>query len=183
MRAASVFAAAGSPASWAALATIAALAGCAATTPASAPTAVAQLQPTQGNSATGEVRFVQQGARLAVTAQVGGLKPNQEHGFHVHEKGDCSSPDATSAGGHFNPDGKPHGAPGAPHHAGDLPSLKADAQGRAQTSFTIDGALAGDPGTSFAGKAVVVHAMPDDYTSQPAGNSGARIACGVIRMP
>lgn len=179
---ASVFAAARWFAASAAVAAIAGLVGCASMT-GSGPTGVAQLQPTQGNTASGEVRFTQQGGRLSVTAQVSGLKPNQEHGFHVHEKGDCSSPDAASAGGHFNPDGKPHGPPGAPHHAGDLPSLKADAQGRAQASFSIDGALAGDAGTAFAGRAVVVHAMPDDYAGQPAGNSGARIACGVIRVP
>lgn len=161
----------------------AALAGCAAMAPGGLPAGVARLTATQGNSASGEVRFTQEGARLAVVARVSGLKPNQAHGFHVHEKGDCSSPDATSAGGHFNPGGAPHGAPGVPHHAGDMPSLAADAQGNAQASFSIDGSLAGDAATAFAGKAVIVHAMPDDYATQPTGNSGARIACGVIRMP
>ena len=117
-----------------------------------------------------------------MVARVSGLTPNQAHGFHVHEKGDCSAPDATSAGGHFNPGGAPHGAPPARHHAGDMPSLMADAQGNAQASFTIDGNLAGDAASAFVGKAVIVHAMPDDYTTQPTGNSGARIACGVIRM-
>ncbi len=145
--------------------------------------AVATLAATQGNTTTGEVRYVPQGTRLAVTARVSGLKPNQAHGFHVHEKGDCSSPDAMSAGGHFNPTGAPHGPPNAPHHAGDMPSLMADAQGNAQTSFTMDGSLGGDAATSFVGKAVIVHAMPDDYATQPTGNSGARLACGVIHMP
>ncbi len=161
----------------------AALAGCASMAPGGLPAGVARLAATQGNSASGEVRFTQQGARLAVVARVSGLKPNQAHGFHVHEKGDCSSPDATSAGGHFNPGGAPHGGPGVPHHAGDMPSLAADAQGNAQARFTIDGSLAGDAAPAFAGKAVIVHAMPDDYATQPTGNSGARIACGVIRMP
>ena len=159
------------------------LAGCGSMAPGAAPGAVASLEPTQGNAARGEVRFVPQGAKLAVTARVSGLKPNQAHGFHVHEKGDCSAADATSAGGHFNPGAAPHGAPGAPHHAGDMPSLSADAQGNAQASFMIDGSLAGDAATAFVGKAVIVHAMPDDYATQPTGNSGARIACGVIRMP
>ena len=145
--------------------------------------AVARLAPTQGNTATGEVRFTPQGGKLMVTAQVSGLKPNQAHGFHVHEKGDCSSPDATSAGGHFNPAGSPHGGPGAARHAGDMPSLTADAQGRAQASFSIDGSLGGDAASAFTGKAVIVHAMPDDYSTQPTGNSGARIACGVIGKP
>lgn len=160
------------------------LAGCASMSAGGAAgSEVARLQPTQGNTATGEVRFTPQAGKLMVTAQLSGLKPNQAHGFHVHEKGDCSSPDATSAGGHFNPSGAPHGGPGAPRHAGDMPSLTADAQGRAQASFSIDGALTGDAARAFSGKAVVVHAMPDDYATQPTGNSGARIACGVIGQP
>ena len=166
-----------------AAAALAALAGCAAMAGGTGgASGVAQLQPTQGHTASGDVGFAEQGGQLAVTATVSGLKPNQEHGFHVHEKGDCSAPDAMSAGGHFNPDGKPHGAPGAARHAGDMPSLKADAQGRAQASFRIDGRLVGDAAAAFAGKAVIVHAMPDDYATQPTGNSGGRIACGVIRL-
>ena len=166
-----------------ALAAAAGLAGCASLAPGGSASGVAELMPTQGNTARGEVRYTQQGGQLAVVARVSGLKPNQAHGFHVHEKGDCSAPDATSAGGHFNPGAAPHGAPSAPHHAGDMPSLMADAQGNAQASFAIDGRLAGDAASAFVGKAVIVHAMPDDYTTQPTGNSGARIACGVIRMP
>ncbi len=144
------------------------------------PYVVATLQPTRDSSTAGSVWFVQDGTGLQVVGRVSGLKPNQEHGFHVHEKGDCSSGDGMSAGGHFNPTGKPHGRPGAEHHAGDLPSLKADATGRAVFRVRIPGnVLASGPG-DFAGKAVIVHAMPDDYTTQPTGNSGARLACGVI---
>ena len=110
--------------------------------------------------------------------RVTGLKPNQEHGFHVHEKGDCASPDAMSAGGHLNPSGKPHGPPSGEHHAGDLPALRADSAGIATIDSRVRG-VAGGP-TEFAGKALVVHLGPDDYTTQPTGNSGARIACGVI---
>ena len=116
--------------------------------------------------------------RLATEMRVTGLKPNQEHGFHVHEKGDCSSGDAMSAGGHLNPSGKPHGPPSGEHHAGDLPALKADGAGSATIDTRVRG-LAGGP-SEFAGKALVVHLSPDDYTTQPTGNSGARIACGVI---
>ncbi len=83
-----------------------------------------------------------------------------------------------SAGGHFNPNGKPHGPPSGEHHAGDLPSLKADGAGTATIDSRVRG-LVGGP-TEFAGKALVVHVSPDDYTTQPTGNSGARIACGVI---
>lgn len=155
------------------------LAACA-SSPPTGPYVVATLQPTRDSSAAGTVWFVQDGADLQVTARVTGLKPNQEHGFHVHEKGDCSSGDGMSAGGHFNPTGKPHGPITAEHHAGDLPALKADASGRATLRMRLPGSVTATGPESFAGKAVIVHAMPDDYTTQPTGNSGARLACGVI---
>jgi len=168
----------------------AALAGCETTsTPsASAPaesraapvTAMAQLKPTQGSTAAGTVWFTQQGLRVNVRVQVSGLAPNQEHGFHVHEKGDCSSPDGMSTGGHFNPGGQPHGPQSAPHHGGDMPSLKADAAGNAQASFQIEGVSVATGIDGLLGRGVIVHAKPDDYATQPTGNSGARIACGVI---
>jgi Cu-Zn family superoxide dismutase len=152
-------------------------AGCAAT-PASTPTyVVATLQPTRGNAAAGTVWFSQDGAQVVVRGRVTGLTPNQEHGFHVHEKGDCSSADAMSAGGHFNPAGKPHGPPAGEHHAGDLPALQADGTGQANVDARLRG-LAGP--NDDAGKALIVHLSADDYTTQPTGNSGARIACGVI---
>jgi len=145
--------------------------------------ALAELKPTAGNTASGSVWVTQEKDEVVVRAQIKGLKPNSEHGFHVHEKGDCSAPDATSAGGHFNPSSQPHGAQHTAHHAGDLPSLKADAAGEAQASFRIPGSVTGSAAESLVGKGVVVHAGPDDYTSQPAGNSGPRIACGVILAP
>ena len=163
-----------------ALAAVFVAAGCA--TPGSGPAAQAELKPTQGNTAQGWVRFEPRGDRLLVTAQVSGLKPNTEHGFHVHEKGDCSAPDATSAGGHFNPGGKPHGHHGqVERHGGDLPNLQADAYGVAKYSASTEllSATAG-AANSVLGRAVVVHRDPDDYKSQPAGNSGPRIACGVV---
>ena len=161
----------------------AALAGCmsqAGTVAKTLPSATAQLKPTQGNAAAGTVWFTQDGLRVNVRVQVSGLTPNQEHGFHVHEKGDCSSPDAMSAGGHFDPGGRPHGPQNAPHHGGDMPSLKADAAGNAQASFQIEGVSLGTGIDGLLGKGVIVHAKPDDYKTQPTGNSGARIACGVI---
>ncbi|HKX41415.1 MAG TPA: superoxide dismutase family protein [Burkholderiaceae bacterium] len=161
----------------------AALAGCMSqggTVAKTMPGAVAQLNPTQGNQAKGTVWFAQDGLRVNVRVQVSGLTPNQEHGFHVHEKGDCSAPDAMSAGGHFNPGGKPHGPQSAAHHGGDMPSLKADAAGNAQASFQIEGVSVGTGIDGLLGKGVIVHAKPDDYTTQPTGNSGGRIACGVI---
>jgi Cu-Zn family superoxide dismutase len=145
------------------------------------PGATAQLRPTTGNVASGTVRFVQRGNMVRVSGEVRGLKPNAEHGFHIHEKGDCSSGDGMSAGSHFNPDGKPHGQYGqGMHHAGDLPSLKADGNGVARINFEASTiSLEGGP-TYIIGKGLIVHRDPDDYRTQPTGNSGPRVACGVI---
>lgn len=147
----------------------------------SGPRAVAQLQSTTGNAATGTVSFTQHGDKVMIAGEVRGLKPNAEHGFHVHEKGDCSSGDGMSAGGHFNPDGKRHGqhAMGV-HHAGDLPSLKADASGVARFNITSTGVTLGSGAADIIGRGLIVHRDPDDYTTQPTGNAGPRLACAVI---
>jgi Cu-Zn family superoxide dismutase len=142
--------------------------------------ATAKLEATRGNAVTGSVTFEQQGERVMVSAKIEGLKPGQEHGFHIHEKGDCSSGDGVSAGGHFNPAGKPHGPQDADHHAGDMPSLTADAQGRADVKFALTGVTIGSSAADIVGKGLIVHAMPDDYRTQPTGNAGARLACAVI---
>jgi len=144
--------------------------------------ASASLDSKSGSSVKGNVAFVQHGHHVMVTANFSGLKPNSEHGFHVHEKGDCSAPDATSAGGHFNPDGKTHGAPGGDaNHAGDMPNIKTDANGNATYSASLHGFTVTAGANGVVGRSVVVHRDPDDYKSQPAGNSGPRIACGVIK--
>ena len=140
----------------------------------------ANLSPTQGNTAKGEVRFYKVDGGVRVLARVEGLTPGK-HGFHVHEKGDCSAPDAASAGGHFNPGNTPHGAPTADRaarHAGDLGNLEAGADGKAQYD-RVDAVL---DFSQLAGLSVLVHAGEDDFTSQPAGNSGARVSCGVISI-
>lgn len=144
------------------------------------PGAVAVLEPTKGNTASGKLVLMQHGDHIRVHAQVSGLRPGQEHGFHVHEKGDCSSGDGVSAGGHFNPTSQPHGPQDAAHHAGDMPSLKADAAGRVDVTFRLTGVTLGEGAANLIGRGVIVHASPDDYKTQPTGNSGARIACGVI---
>ena len=145
------------------------------------PGAMAQLNPTQGNQATGVATFHEMGGQTMVHVRVTGLKPNAEHGFHVHERGDCSAPDGTSAGGHFNPTGAQHGDPrGTAHHAGDLPNLRADERGNAEMRLPLAGLTLSRGDTSILDRALVIHAQPDDYRSQPAGNSGPRIACGVI---
>ena len=144
--------------------------------------AVAELAPTAGNTARGTAYFQQVGERVRVQATVTGLQPGREHGFHVHEVGDCGG-NAAAAKGHFNPYGKPHAHYSTrERHAGDLPALKADAEGRAYLDVQLEGlAVAGGP-ASIVGRALVVHAEPDDYRTQPHGSSGGRIACGVIRQ-
>lgn len=144
--------------------------------------ASANLDSRSGSSTKGMVNFVWQGNDVLVTGNFSGLKPNAEHGFHVHEKGDCSAADATSAGGHFNPDTKPHGVPGSgANHAGDMPNIKSDANGNAVYSAKLGGFAVNNGPTGILGKSVVIHRDPDDYKSQPAGNSGPRIACGLIK--
>ena len=158
------------------------LAACQTSPDASTPArATAELKPTKGNKTFGEADFEQVGNKVRVFVFVQGLKPGQEHGLHIHEKGDCGSGDGMSAGGHFNPHGKPHGHPsGAERHAGDLPSLKANKDGRANVQVEVDGLTVAPGPASVIGRAVIVHADPDDYKTQPTGNAGARLACGVI---
>ena len=156
------------------------IAGCAAMVP-SGPSAVTVLAATTGNTAAGNVTFTQKGDKVVVVAKVTGLAPGS-HGFHIHEKGDCSSGDGMSACGHFNPLGKPHAHPSTPdRHAGDMPMLIADSAGSASLTAELDVITIGGGSTDVVGKGVIVHKDPDDYTTQPTGNSGARAACGVIR--
>lgn len=147
----------------------------------SATTMVAELAPASGSAVKGSVRFTEKGGVVEIVAEVSGLEPG-EHGFHIHDKGDCSAADATSAGGHFNPASVAHGGPGADqHHAGDLGNLTADEKGVAKKTMTSTGITLGEGARSAAGRAVIVHAKPDDLRSQPTGAAGARVACGVIK--
>lgn len=124
--------------------------------------------------------FHQTADGVMLHARVSGLTPNQAHGFHIHEKGDCSSGDGMSTGGHFNPTNQPHGPQEGPRHAGDLPSLQADAGGHADLRVVVTGLTIGGGPADIVGRGLIVHAQPDDYRSQPTGNAGARIACAVI---
>jgi superoxide dismutase, Cu-Zn family len=150
-------------------------------TPASG--ASVQLASTQGHSASGTLNLIAEGETVRITGTLQGLSPNGEFGFHIHEKGDCSAPDASSAGGHFNPANAPHGNPqGEAHHAGDMLNARSDATGIAQVDAVATGvSLTGGLPNDVHGKAIVVHEKADDYATQPSGNSGARIACGVIQ--
>ena len=155
----------------------------AAPAPAADASATAELAPTQGNETKGSVTFKVVDGKVHVTGQISGLKPGSEHGFHIHEKGDCSAPDGMSAGGHFNPGKQDHGSVSAdPHHGGDMPNIKADDKGVA----TIDGPVSSNvnigKGDDFdiIGRGLIVHADADDYKTQPTGNAGARLACVTV---
>jgi Cu-Zn family superoxide dismutase len=163
------------------LAALLALGGC--QSMSKGPSASAQLESAQGGRVVGKVTFQQaEGGGTNVRAEVTGLPPNRQFGFHVHDKGDCSAPDFMSAAGHFNPETKPHGDHKTTEsHAGDLPNLMSDGQGMAVLAYTSSKLTVAAGPHSVVGRAVVVHENPDDYRSQPAGNSGPRIACGVIK--
>lgn len=143
--------------------------------------AAAQLAPTDGQHVKGTVAFKQEGTALHVIADIIGLEPGSKHGFHIHEFGDCSAPDASSAGDHFAPKAGPHGSPTAPpHHAGDLGNVEADASGNAHLDVRVTGPTVAGGASSILGRSVVLHEKTDDLKTQPSGNSGARIACGVV---
>ena len=141
--------------------------------------AVCVLHPTEGNDVKGIVTFTREGNMIKVVADVSGLTPGK-HGFHIHEFGDCSAPDGSSAGGHFNPTGMHHGAPtDMDRHVGDLGNIEADVNGNAHYEWS-DSVISFSGIKSIIGHAVVVHGGADDLKSQPSGAAGPRVACGVI---
>lgn len=141
--------------------------------------AVAILSPTKGSDVKGKIEFLQLTDGVSIIGDVTGLKPG-EHGFHIHEFGDCSAPDAKSAGGHFNPESVLHGGPlDLPRHMGDLGNIKADDAGNAHYE-AVNHLIRMDGPNSIIGHSVIVHEDRDDYVSQPTGNAGGRLACGVI---
>lgn len=146
--------------------------------------AEANLSSASASLVSGRLALVPDARGVHITGVIGGLQPMQTAAFHVHERGDCSAVDASSAGPHFNPTAQPHGRNSAgPHHAGDMDNLRTDAQGRVNVDVRLPAVtLGGGAATDIAGRALVVHANADDYRSQPAGNAGARIACGLIRV-
>lgn len=147
--------------------------------PAAGPRAVAVLHPASGSQVRGVVTFTAVADGVRVVAEVDGLTPG-DHGFHIHQWGDCSAPDATSAGGHFNPTAHPHGGPvAAERHAGDLGNLTADETGKARYD-RVDSHLTLTGAQSVIGRSVIVHEKADDLKTQPTGAAGGRVACGVI---
>ena len=141
--------------------------------------AVCVLYPTQGNSVTGTITFVKTEQGIKVIADLQGLSKGK-HGIHIHECGDCSSADGLSAGGHFNPMAKSHGSPmDAMRHAGDMGNIEADDAGKAHLEY-VDNTISLEGESSIIGRSVIVHKNEDDLKTQPTGNAGARVACGVI---
>ncbi len=147
------------------------------------PTASATLSPTSGNTAAGTVRLAQlTDGSVRVMVDLTGVPPGV-HGFHIHEKGDCGD-NGNAAGGHYNPTSTPHGSPNADaHHAGDFGNVTSDDAGRVRHEFTTRSITVEAGPTSAVGHAIILHANPDDLVTQPTGNAGGRIACGVVQMP
>jgi superoxide dismutase, Cu-Zn family len=140
--------------------------------------ATSKLESKSGSQVTGTVTFTKVGDDVQVVGDIIGLKPGK-HGIHIHEKGDCSAPDAASAGAHFNPGQHKHGGPmTGERHEGDLGNIEADASGKAHVDWKGKMSLSG--ADSIIGKSVVVHEKEDDLKTDPSGNSGARVACGAI---
>lgn len=138
---------------------------------------VAMITPTKGNQVRGILRLIQKGDEIKIMGRINHLTPG-EHGFHIHEFGDQRGGDGKATGGHYNPSGHDHGAPGAKSHSGDLGNIKANAEGVAQVNITMKGT----PLHFVLGRAFVVHAGKDDLESQPSGDAGSRIATGIIAI-
>lgn len=144
------------------------------------PSATATLAPTSGQTAAGTVTLTQLAdGSVRVQVDLTGV-PAGMHGFHIHEKGDCGD-NGNAAGGHYNPLATPHAAPDVdPHHAGDFGNVEADASGNVRLSFNTRSVTVEDGPATAVGHAIILHANRDDLTTQPTGNAGARIACGVV---
>jgi superoxide dismutase, Cu-Zn family len=147
--------------------------------------AVANIAPASGTLVSGRLKIAAMADGVRITGELGGLGRNATHAIHVHERGDCSAADGSSAGAHFNPSAAPHGRAGhGAHHAGDMDNLVADGNGVARVDIHLRGViLGGGAANDILGRAIIVHANPDDYTTQPTGNAGGRIGCGVIDAP
>jgi Cu-Zn family superoxide dismutase len=144
------------------------------------PGATASVLPASGSDVRGSITFTEKGKVVVVAGEITGLAPG-DHGLHIHEKGDCSAPDASSAGGHFNPHGGRHGGPATEvRHGGDLGNITADASGVARFMTEVSGISLGTGDDSIIGRSVVVHERSDDLHTDPSGGSGARIGCGLV---
>ncbi len=145
------------------------------------PAAVAPLEGKSGTQSGGDAEFSQEEGKVTLRLLVKNA-PRGSHAVHIHEKGDCSDPEAKSAGAHWNPGGAEHGKWGDTCHLGDIGNIDVDERGEGILLLTTDlWTIGGDPASDILGKSVIVHAQPDDFKTQPTGNAGGRIACGVIQ--
>jgi Cu-Zn family superoxide dismutase len=136
-----------------------------------------------GTHVTGAARFAQTGDGVQVGVAVEGLAPGA-YGVHVHEHGDCSAPDFSTAGGHFNPKGAPHACPPTePRHAGDLGNIEVGADGSGLLTLTTADISVDVGPTAVKGLAIILHGHEDDCVTQPSGGSGQRLACAIIEVP
>lgn len=146
-------------------------------------TARATMEPASGSNVSGEVTFTEENGSVRMELSVENL-PAGEHAVHLHEHGDCSAEDASSAGGHWNPTMKPHGkrGSGSAFHKGDIDNMRVGDDGKGTLNMTIEGwSIGGPDSTNIVGKSVIIHEKADDFTSQPSGDAGSRISCGVIK--
>jgi Cu-Zn family superoxide dismutase len=140
------------------------------------------FQSKSGSNVTGTAEFSEKNGKVTFTAKISGLKPGV-HAIHIHEKADCSAADASSAGGHWNPTFKKHGKWGsAEYHKGDIGNFTADESGNGQITLSTDEWCigCGDANKDILGKGLIVHEGADDFTTQPTGNAGGRVACSAI---
>ena len=147
--------------------------------------ASAVINSASGSEMTGLATFIDNGDGSVTFKLMVEKATKGEHAVHLHEKGDCSADDATSAGGHWNPESKDHGKRGesGQYHAGDVANLSVAADGMGSMIMTVEGWNVGAGGDNdVIGKAVIIHAKADDFTSQPSGAAGARVGCGVVEM-
>lgn len=143
---------------------------------------VIAFEPKSNSSVSGTATFVEKNGKVTFVAKLAGLQPGV-HAIHIHEKSDCSAADGSSAGGHWNPTFKKHGKWGiGEYHKGDIGNFTADAKGNGTITLTTDEWCigCGDQTKDILGKGLIVHQGTDDFTSQPAGNAGARVACSAI---
>ena len=141
----------------------------------------AAIESRSGSTVTGMATFTEVPGGVKVVVHIEKAPPGM-HGLHIHEKGDCSDPEAKSAGGHFNPTGMPHAGPmDKEHHAGDLGNIEINSSGEGHLEITSS-MLTVKPGpNSVVGRAIVFHQKADDLKTQPTGDAGGRLGCGVIK--
>lgn len=145
-----------------------------------------EISAKSDSDVAGEIIFTEENGKVKLEGNFSGLNPDGEKAIHIHEKGDCSSDDGTSAGGHWNPNDTEHGKWNAEdgYHAGDIGNLEVNEDGTASITFETDQWCidCDDEGKNIVGKAIIIHEAADDFETQPTGDAGGRVGCGVIEV-